>query len=495
VRLFKKKSPLLFYFCFFLLYRTILWTLLPWLNQPTPPIDVVEGFVWGEQWQWGYDKHPPLAPWLTYLTGFFTPISLCPTYFLSSLSVAATYAYVWRFLSRFTVAAGPLIFLSILCLDCVYYYTHTAMVFNPNTIILPLWAAAIYYGANALTYQRSKDWVIVGLLCGLGMLAKYFFAMLIIPMALLIMCAYKQSFRAKGAYVGLVCFIALLLPHVVWLWKHDFSCIAYGCDKVVDQSSFWWQRITFPLTFGGYQVLALLPCLFLAFLGKRSKTFDSFSSIAKHKYLFYGLTIGPFALVLTISFVFKLSMYPTWGMTLLLYIPFIILSLVKRLVCFDVPCKKLAGVGCVIVTLQAVMYMGFRYTYPHRVSNTYFPAQSIADDLTDQWRQTYDQPLPYLLGVRSLSGALSLASKDRPVAVYDASLTSSPWVKWPNLKEKGALVVWVGDPPGFLSEIPHAIWPASVYWGYGPLKQKHYVVQAAVIAPNTLLDKYQKIFK
>ena len=55
----------------------IIWALLPAILQHNAPLDVVEGWAWGTQWLWGYEKHPWLAPWLTALSyklsGNFVP--------------------------------------------------------------------------------------------------------------------------------------------------------------------------------------------------------------------------------------------------------------------------------------------------------------------------------------------------------------------------------------------------------------------------------------
>jgi len=41
------------------------WTLIPTLIRRTLPMDALEGFVWGQHWQLGYDRNPWLNAWLT----------------------------------------------------------------------------------------------------------------------------------------------------------------------------------------------------------------------------------------------------------------------------------------------------------------------------------------------------------------------------------------------------------------------------------------------
>ena len=44
--------------------HVLFWTLMPLLVHRNAPLDVIEGAVWGREWQLGYPKGPPLVPWM-----------------------------------------------------------------------------------------------------------------------------------------------------------------------------------------------------------------------------------------------------------------------------------------------------------------------------------------------------------------------------------------------------------------------------------------------
>ncbi|HUS96229.1 MAG TPA: hypothetical protein VMX97_05780, partial [Hyphomicrobiaceae bacterium] len=44
--------------------QIIIWTLVPALSNHAPPIDVVEGYMWGREWVIGTYKHPALPSWV-----------------------------------------------------------------------------------------------------------------------------------------------------------------------------------------------------------------------------------------------------------------------------------------------------------------------------------------------------------------------------------------------------------------------------------------------
>ena len=71
------------YFLLFCLLHLVLWTVAITLFRHTIPFDTAEGFAWGAQWQWGYDKHPLLAPWLTAFVANISGGMRFATYLLS----------------------------------------------------------------------------------------------------------------------------------------------------------------------------------------------------------------------------------------------------------------------------------------------------------------------------------------------------------------------------------------------------------------------------
>ncbi|NUQ02098.1 MAG: glycosyltransferase family 39 protein, partial [Armatimonadetes bacterium] len=105
------------------------WTLLPALCYPNAPLDAVEMYYWGHQWQWGYSKHPPLPGWLAAVVvdgGLGAP----GLYLLSQLCVLACFWSAWRLGVELL---GPRLALwSVVLLQGVFYFSVTSPEFNNN---------------------------------------------------------------------------------------------------------------------------------------------------------------------------------------------------------------------------------------------------------------------------------------------------------------------------------------------------------------------------
>lgn len=78
------------------LFQVTLWSLAPNWVRHTLNSDTLEGITWGNLWQWGYDKHPPLAAWITALFSKLSDSSDLPVYFLAQLSIVIVFIAIWR---------------------------------------------------------------------------------------------------------------------------------------------------------------------------------------------------------------------------------------------------------------------------------------------------------------------------------------------------------------------------------------------------------------
>ena len=48
-------------FFIFILSHLIIWTLIPSLTNKNLPLDTIEALAWGSNFNWGFDKHPPMS--------------------------------------------------------------------------------------------------------------------------------------------------------------------------------------------------------------------------------------------------------------------------------------------------------------------------------------------------------------------------------------------------------------------------------------------------
>src|SRR5438046_4369259 len=107
-------------FAVFLALHVVVWTALPTLLYPNLPLDLIEGLLYGREWQLGYDKLPPLPWWMLEATYQLLGPDLF-FYALSQLAIIAAFALVWVMAQQLVGPVGALV--AILIIDGLHYFT------------------------------------------------------------------------------------------------------------------------------------------------------------------------------------------------------------------------------------------------------------------------------------------------------------------------------------------------------------------------------------
>ena len=155
---------------FFLLAHLIIWTLVPSITNTNLPLDTIEALAWGNNLDWGYNKHPPLSAWSV---EFFYKVFGSQDwayYFLSQLYVVTTFFVIFKFSEDF-LQNKILSLICILLLEGIFFYNFTTPEFNVNVCQLPFWALTVYYCWKGLKQNDITSWLLFGLFAGLGILS------------------------------------------------------------------------------------------------------------------------------------------------------------------------------------------------------------------------------------------------------------------------------------------------------------------------------------
>src|SRR5262249_20059925 len=146
-------------------------------------IDLREQINWGLQFPLYTWKHPPLQSWVAGLVA------------LTGARDAWLYilvAQILNFIGFFYVAAAARILLgkagasaALIALGSGLFFiaSTSTNALNADQLLFPLWSGILYHGVQALRQDRWRDWIALGIVVGLSLLAKYFSALLIVALA------------------------------------------------------------------------------------------------------------------------------------------------------------------------------------------------------------------------------------------------------------------------------------------------------------------------
>ena len=225
----KKNIKNLFYL--FLFTHLLLWTLIPSFSNLNLPLDTIEALAWGSNLDWGFNKHPPLSALAVEIVYQIFGNQDWAYYFLSQLFIIFGFYIVFKFSEDF-FNSKFLSFLSVIVLEGIYFYNFTSPEFNVNVCQIPFWALSIFYTWKCIKFEKTKDYILLGLFLGLGILSKYLFIYLLIGIKFLfISLIIKKKIRYKNyLFVAPITFL-VLLPHIIWLIENNFTTVIYGLQR------------------------------------------------------------------------------------------------------------------------------------------------------------------------------------------------------------------------------------------------------------------------
>ena len=427
----------------FILAHVVLWTLGPVLFRHSLTHDTLEGIAWGSQWQWGYNKHPFLAAWLSYGVSALTHRVGWPHYLLAQLGVAVTFWAVWRLALQFLRPNQAL--LATLSLEGVLFYNLASGSFTPDTLQSPLWALLALYFYHALKTQSIRAWLPVGVLAALSVVGKYQAALLFLPMFAIILInpETRRSFKTPGFYLAILVGLLCVAPHLIWLYEQDFITARYALETPAQYSTtpHAWPHFFYPFNFIINTIgnTVFLPLLLWPIY--RSHKMPSSLTPFQWQFLFI-LGLGPWIISLLLC-ILSGNYFPARWMTPYFFLLGVLgVSLINPTLNTHSVKQFLMRVAIFMLLLWSAQFGRLEYLNRHEnPADSVYPNIQLAQKVTALWHERYHTRLSYIAGSRYLVSALMAYSPDKPTPYFDFNRKESPWINTRRVRQEGALVV------------------------------------------------------
>lgn len=418
----------------------LVWGLVPGLLVESLPLDVVEGVYWGQEWQWGYYKHPPLPAWGLYL--FERALGDVGPFVLSQLCIALTLACIWRLgcrvLDRQRAALG------VLALMGVYFFTWPTIEFNHNVAQMPIWAAGVLLFHRGISHWRYSDWLLLGLVSGLGMLTKYSYIMLLAAMFLWLLThpELRRGLLKPQPWLGVLLMALVFLPHLLWLIEHEFLPFNYAAARA-EAAAATESRWLGPLKFLLVQVIDHLPLLIMLLLAGFWRRACWQRPEPGTGFVFW-IGLMPALLTALGALITGAGTRDMWGapmwnlsglmLAALIPLPVLVQRWRRLWWCF---------VGLLsVLTVLMVLFVGFKDQIRDKPSRTGWPDAALATELQQRWQQHSECPLTLIAGGYWLAEQVAINLSPRASAIPDADLALAPWVDIERIRKQGVLLVW-----------------------------------------------------
>src|ERR1700724_2965893 len=216
----------------FAIAHAVLWTLILINLKAAQDVhmDVAEAFAWGQKFQFGYGKHPPLAGWVAGLWFRIFPVADWATYALAMATLGCGLVISWLMALR--VVDRRRAFFVVVMLALYPIFNFKGFKYNPDLLQLVTLPLVVLAYLHAFEKRSARAGLWLGLAGALALMTKYWGLTMIgaIGLAALIHPERLKFRRSPAPWVAIVTLVVVMIPHLVWLREVDFVPLTYAGD-------------------------------------------------------------------------------------------------------------------------------------------------------------------------------------------------------------------------------------------------------------------------
>jgi 4-amino-4-deoxy-L-arabinose transferase-like glycosyltransferase len=408
-------------------------------------MDVAEAFAWGQKFQFGYGKHPPLAGWVAGLWFRIFPVANWATYALAMATLGCGLVISWLISLR--VVDRRRAFFVVVMLALYPIFNFKGFKYNPDLlqlVTLPLLVLA-YLDAFEKRSVRSGLWL--GLAAALALMTKYWVLTMIgaIGLAALIHPERLKFLGSPAPWVAIATLAVAMIPHLVWLRSVDFVPLTYAGDVYGLSSRA--QNVQLVLGYIGHNFALLAVPVALAAIALAG-TSRWWVKLLRHPSALYShawsrganggvnasqaLNIWIIQSVVAIgpplgALAFTVYMKTDWGISLFFLTPLALVAIpslrMQRIALFNIAAIWLA---ITLAMLAASPYIAAREMalYPNGAS-TYGARSELARELTQAWQTRFHTPWAVVAGTTEIGEPMTFYSPDHPAPFTPGEIWSS----------------------------------------------------------------------
>ena len=419
----------------------------------SPPIDDIEQLSWVRSLEWGYYKHPPLPTWLLWLPVRLFGLSASTVFVVGAVVTLAALAIYWRLLVNMRGAAYALV--ALLAAACITYYNGRLHYYNHNVVLLLASTASAALCWQAFTKRRRRWWLALGVVVGLGALAKYQIAVTVL--CILAFAVHQRAWRDVQQWQGLLlaglAALVLFSPHIRWLQLHDYGPVGYALGSTLGAqanlssrtfgSAHWLLDQLFNRALPAFLLLAMATLLAgrTAQPAAHEPTPLSRADHDAGRALLLSWGLVPLLFIPLVGALTGAKVQLHWGTPFLLFVVPAVMEMAPRTL-WQRPDRR--ALLAAFVAIQALL-LGISHQSSQRGSqlltdtqalNTAWndaawrriDARAIANAMGPLARSALAGPVRVVSGPAPIAGALALALPEHPVVLIDGRFDQSPWV-------------------------------------------------------------------
>ena len=423
-------------------------------------MDVAEAFAWGQKFQLGYGKHPPLAGWVAGLWFKVFPAADWATYALAMATVGCGLVICWLISLR--VVDRRRAFFVVVMLALYPIFNFKGFKYNPDLLQLATLPLVVLAYLNAFEKRSVKSGLWLGLAGALPLMTKSWVLTMIgaIGLAALIHPERLKFLRSPAPWVAIATLAIAMIPHLLWLKEVDFVPLTYAGDVYGLSSRA--QNIQLVLGYIGHNLALLAVPVVLALialawpvrwrtwarqpLAQLTRAWSRGANPGVN--LSQALNIWIIQIIVAIgpplgALIFTVYMKTDWGISLFFLTPLALVAIpslrIQRIALFRITAIWL------LVTLATLAASPYIATQEMAVNPngapTYGARSDLARELTQAWRTRFNTRWAVVAGTTEMGEPMTFYSPDHPAPFTPGEIWSSGLTSLEEAKRLGFIGV------------------------------------------------------
>src|SRR6266849_3227181 len=408
-------------------------------------MDVAEAFAWGQKFQLGYGKHPPLAGWVAGLWFRIFPVADWATYALAMATLGCGLVISWLISLR--VVDRRRAFFAVVMLALYPIFNFKGFKYNPDLLQLVTLPLVVLAYLNAFEKRDVKSGLWLGLAGALALMTKYWVLTMIgaIGLAALIHPERLRFLKSPAPWVAIAVLAVAMIPHMIWLKEVDFIPLTYAGDVYGLQSRMQNIQLVVGYVLHNVGLLAVpvaLASLALAcspiMLRRPSAIFARTWSRGPNPGVNFSQALNVWIIQIIVAvgpplggLIFTVYMKTDWGISLFFLTPLALVAIpslrLHRMALFHIAAIWLVITLAVLAASPTIAARELAEN-PNGASG-YGARSELARELTEAWKTRFHTRWAVVAGTTEIGEPMTFYSPDHPAPftpgeVWSSGLTS-----------------------------------------------------------------------
>jgi 4-amino-4-deoxy-L-arabinose transferase-like glycosyltransferase len=443
----------------FAILHAVLWTLILINLKAAQDVhmDVAEAYAWGQKFQLGYGKHPPLSGWIADLWFMLFPVANWSTYALAMATLGTGLVISWLIALR--VVDRRRAFFMVVMLALYPIFNFKGYKYNPDLLQLVTLPMVVLAYLHAFEKRTVRAGVWLGLAGALALMTKYWVLTMIgaAGIAALIHPDRLKFLGSPAPWVAIATLVVAMIPHLIWLREVDFAPLTYAGDVYALTSRT--QCLQLVIGYLGHNLALLaVPVLLAAAtlawppaaLARRVRPRGAAVGVN----LSQALNIWIIQIVVAIgpplgALAFTVYLKTDWGISLFFLTPLALVA-IPRLRIPGMALFHIAAVWLVITlaALAASPYIAAREMADNPNGASGYGARSeLARELTQSWHDRFHSRWAVVAGATDIGEPMTFYSPDHPAPLTPNELWASGLTSLAEAKRLGFIGICEASDP------------------------------------------------